>query len=114
VKKALLISLAFLVFCLTACGTDATTQTQAPLVQTPGQATATPIPASTPIATAKPLTLDQQIQQITLHAVQAVTDGTTATVTVDQGNVTETEKESEQLSNSTTLDHIHLVCYTLM
>jgi hypothetical protein len=114
-KKALLISLVLLVFWLTACGTDATTQTQAPPVQTPGQATATPIPKPTrPIATAAPLTLDQQIQQATLHAIQAVTTGTYATVEVNGGAVTETEKESEQLSNSWTIDHIHLACFTLM
>jgi hypothetical protein len=93
----------------------ATTTQDTPQPTDTSQPTNTPTPKpKRPIATAVPLTLDQQIQQVTLHAVQAVTDGTTATVIVDGGNVTETEKESEQLSNSTTLDHIHLACYTLM
>lgn len=43
-----------------------------------------------------------------------MTDGSTAIIIVDHGNVTETEKEGEQLDNGATVFHIHFECYALM
>src|SRR5438874_4579028 len=51
----------------------------------------TPIPTPIPTATPKPLSLDEQIQRVTLTAVQQVTQGAHATVEVSDGDVTETE-----------------------
>ncbi len=108
VAIVLVCSMACLLLFLAACGQSAAPTATPP--PAPHAATPTDTPIPTPIPT-KPLSLDEQIQRVTLAAVQAVTVGSHATVAVDNGAVTETEMLNDCC---TRVDDIHLECFTLM
>src|SRR5450759_1429338 len=93
---------------LVACDSTATNP------DTQAQASPTAIPMATlfPTDTPRPLTLDQQIQMVTLAVVQAMDlRGTHATVEVDKGAVTESELLNDCCAR---VDDIHLECLNLM
>ncbi len=116
VRKVLVCILACLLL-LSACGQSKAQSAAPPAAPHRATPTATsapllgpPTPVPTPVPT-KPLSLNEQIQRVTLTAVQQVTQGAHATVEVSDGDVTETEMLSDCCARD---DDIHLECFNLM
>jgi hypothetical protein len=105
--RASVLVFVWLLLILTSCGQDSANSTL-PSVST---ATSTDIPVPTPIPT-KTLSLSEQIQRVTLTAIQALDlRGAHATVVVDNGAVTEMELLNDCCAR---IDDIHLECFNLM
>jgi hypothetical protein len=115
-SRSLLLTLCLLCcIALTACGNSTTryigTAVTPQPTPTSAAPTSTPWRMPTLIPTNTPLTLDQQLQHVTLTAVQAVTVGRHATVDAFFGVVIETEMLDDCC---TRVDDIHLECFNLM
>ena len=108
-KKLLVCLVSCLLLVLSACGQSPANSAAPPAAPHP-TATPTDTPIPTPVPT-KPLSLDEQIQRVTLTAVQQVMQGAHATVVVGKGTVTETEMLSDCCARD---DDIHLECFNLM
>src|SRR2546430_1467266 len=99
-KKLLVCLVSCLLLVLSACGQSPANSAAPPAAPHP-TATPTDTPIPTPVPT-KPLSLDEQIQQ--------VMQGAHATVVVGKGTVTETEMLSDCCARD---DDIHLECFNL-